>query len=231
MKVLINAVLILVFVFAAGASQISAQGVIGEILKRMDAHNKSLLSVQADVKMVKYNAQLKIPDTYTGTTSYIPSSVKKTRNKIYMRLDWTSPAVEQVSVIGEDYRLYKPRINQYYEGKVEKAKTSAGAGNALGFMTMSREQLRANYDVQFIGQVLLEGKTPVWHLQLNPKTNTSYKHAELWVDGNGMPLQGRVTERNDDTTTVLLTNVRTNQDIDTKIFVLNIPKGAKRIQA
>ncbi len=231
MKVLINAVLIAVFVFAAGASELIAQGPLSEILKRMDVHNKSLTSVQASVTMKKHNPQLNVTDTYLGSTSYIPRSAKESKGKLYMRLDWTKPTVEQISIIGDDYRLYKPSINQVYEGKVNKAKTSAGAGNALGFMTMSREQLRTNYDVQYISQVTLEGGTAVFHLQLTPKSQTSYKLAELWVDGNGMPLQGRVVEHNNDTTTVLLSNVRKNVKINTEIFRLNVPKGANKVAA
>ncbi|MFT3746328.1 MAG: outer-membrane lipoprotein carrier protein LolA [Pyrinomonadaceae bacterium] len=202
-----------------------AQGPLGEILKRMDDHNKALKSVQADVTMVKLNTQLNEPDTYIGSTSYLPNA----NGKRYMRLDWTKPAVEQVSVIGDDYRLYKPSINQVYIGKVNKAKTSAGAGNALGLMSMSREQLRANYNVVYLGTENAAGVS-TWHLQLTPKAATNYKSAELWVDTNGMPVQAKVLEQNNDTTTVTLQSIRKNVQINTKIFVLDIPKGAKEIK-
>lgn len=202
-----------------------AQGPLGEILKRMDDHNKAITSVQADVTMVKLNVQLNEPDTYIGSTSYLPNA----KGKRYMRLDWTKPRVEQVSVIGDDYRLYKPSINQVYIGKVNKAKSSAGAGNALGFMSMNREQLRANYNVVYLGTENAGGVS-TWHLQLTPKIATNYKSAELWVDTNGMPVQAKVFEQNNDTTTVTLQNIRKNVQISASIFVLNIPKGAKEIK-
>lgn len=198
---------------------------MGEILKRMDDHNKALMSVQADVTMLKFNPQLNETDTYVGSTSYLPNA----KGKRYMRLDWTKPRVEQVSVIGDDYRLYKPSINQVYIGKVNKAKSSAGAGNALGFMSMNREQLRANYNVVYLGTENAGGVS-TWHLQLTPKTATNYKSAELWVDTNGMPVQAKVFEQNNDTTTVTLQNIRKNVQISASIFVLNIPKGAKEIK-
>ena len=198
---------------------------MGEILKRMDDHNKALMSVQADVTMLKFNPQLNETDTYVGSTSYLPNA----KGKRYMRLDWTKPAVEQVSVIGDDYRLYKPSINQVYIGKVNKAKSSAGAGNALGFMSMNREQLRANYNVVYLGTENAGGVS-TWHLQLTPKIATNYKSAELWVDTNGMPVQAKVFEQNNDTTTVTLQNIRKNVQISASIFVLNIPKGAKEIK-
>lgn len=211
-------------------SEANGQNVIGDILRRMENHNKGLATVQANVTMRKYNPQLDTTDTYTGSTSYIPKTNPKAKGKLYIRLDWVKPAIEQISIIGDDYKLYKPSIKTVYAGRVDKAKTSAAAGNALGFMSMSRDQLRANYDIQFVAQENIEGGIPTWRLLLNPKVPSSYKHAELWVDGNGMPVQAKITEQNNDTTTVLLSNIRKNETIDVKIFVLNT-KGAKVIPA
>lgn len=221
-----------VFVVGSFASvrEASAQGILGQILNRMEAHNKTIDTVQANVTMKKYNPQLDATDTYTGSTSYIPESAKVAKGKRYMRLDWEKPAVEQVAIIGDDYKLYKKSINQLYVGKVEKAKTSAGAGNALAFMSMSKEQLKANYDVQYVAQENIEGGIPTWHLLLTPKAAGNYKTADLWVDGNGMPIQAKVVERNNDTTTVTLSNIRKNQKIDPKIFDIKV-QGATVVKA
>ncbi len=207
----------------------AAQGPLGQILNRMEEHSKTLDTVQANVMMKKYNPQLDETDTYIGKTSYIPKTSKIAKGKLYMRLDWAKPAVEQVAIIGDDYKLYKPGVNLLYVGRVDKAKTSAGAGNALGFMSMNKEQLKANYVVQIVGQENIEGGVLTMRLLLTPKTATTYKSAELWVDGNGMPIQAKVVEQNNDTTTVSLSNIRKNERIDTKIFVLN-PKGAKELK-
>lgn len=229
MKVIRNSFLFLVFALAfsaALATDAVAQGPLGQILNRMDAHNKALKSVQADVTMLKFNPQLNVEDKYSGSTSYLPSF----KGKRYMRLDWAKPAIEQISVQGDDYRLYKPSINQIYVGNVKNSKTSAGAGNALGFMSMSKDQLKANFDVVYLGEESAAG-TNTWHLRLTPKSATSYKSAELWVDGNGMPVQAKVFEMNNDTTTVTLTNIRKNVTIDVRIFVLTPAKGVKEIKA
>lgn len=216
--------LVVGMVFASSANA-SAQGPLGQILNRMDLFNKTLRSVQADVTMLKHNPQLGVEDKYTGSTSYLP----KAAGKMYVRLDWTKPAVEQMSVIGDDYRLYKPSINQVYVGKVNQAKSSAGAGNALAFMNMSKDQLKANYTIAYLDQEMV-GATQTWKLRLTPKNTANYKSAELWVDGNGMPIQAKVLEMNNDTTTVSLSNIRTNVTINASIFILNIPKGAKTIK-
>lgn len=209
----------------ASASSVSAQGPLGQILNRMDSFNRSLQSVQADVTMLKHNPQLGTTDTYTGSTSYLP----KAKGKMYVRLDWKKPSVENMVVIGDDYKLYKPGINQLYVGKVNRAKSSAGAGNALAFMNMSKDQLKANYNIVYLGEENAAGQL-TWKLQLTPKAAANYKSAELWVAPNGMPIQAKVLEQTNDTTTVILANIKENQTINVIIFDLSVPKNAKTIK-
>ena len=102
-----------------------------EILKRMDNNNKSLQSLRADVTMVKYNPQLNVSDATYGNTSYLPKTAKR---GMYVRIDWTKPVEEQISVIGDNYELYRPRLSQVIQGKTSKAKNNASVGGALGFM-------------------------------------------------------------------------------------------------
>jgi outer membrane lipoprotein-sorting protein len=217
-----------ILIFTASVSPANGQGVLGEILKRMDMNNKSLQSLQASVTMEKTNPQLGVSDVSVGSTKYLP---KLGGRPMYVRIDWVKPLEEQVSVIGEEYELYRKRLNQVITGKVGKAKNSAGVGNALGFMNMSKEQLKANYDVQFIAQENIKNGTATWHLMLTPKTATNYKNAELWVDGNGLPVQAKITENNGDFTTVLLENVQKNVTLAGAVFKLQYPSSAKKIRA
>lgn len=204
-----------------------SQNILGEILRRMDLHNASLKTMTAGVTMVKTNTQLGDSDTTIGTTSYISKAVN---GKLYVRIDWTKPVEEQVSLIGDDYELYRPRLNQVIYGKSQKSKNVAPVGGALGFLSMSKDQLKANYNVSYLGEEQINGGTKTWHLQLAPKTATSYKNAELWVDGDGMPRQAKVTESNDDTTTVLLSNISKNPTLKGNMFKLSYPGSVKRIK-
>ena len=209
----------LVFVFLTALTNVAdarGQGVLGEVLRRMDAHNRNLSSIRATVTMSKHNPQLNVTDIYVGSTSYLPNA----KGKRYMRLDWAKPTVEQISMIGDDYELYKPSINVVYQGKVSKAKGGPGAGNALAFMNMSKEQLKQNYDVEFVNEENLKDGTRAAHILLKPKTGAKYKTAELWIDKDGMPRQAKVVELNNDTTTVLLENIDKNIRINTDIFTL-----------
>jgi outer membrane lipoprotein-sorting protein len=206
----------------------NAQGPLPEILKRMDAMNKSLTSLKADVKMDKFQSQLGETDTSIGTTSYIP---KKTKGMMYVRLDWSKPLVENIVIQGEKYQLYRPRLNQLIEGRTSDAgKSNKVPGNALAFMSMSKAQLQANYTVSYLGQENAGGKT-TWHLELVPKNKTSYKTAELWVDSNGMPIQAKVIEQNNDSTTVLLSNIQQNVTVSATDFQLKFPANVNRLKA
>ncbi|MEJ7698501.1 MAG: hypothetical protein WKF71_02480 [Pyrinomonadaceae bacterium] len=54
--------------------------------------------------------------------------------------------------------------------------------------------------------------------------------AELWVDGNGMPIQAKVVESNNDTTTVLLSGFEKNAKINLQQFEVKLPKDTKIVK-
>lgn len=216
------------FIFSSvSVREARAQDVLRRILQRMDTFNHSLLSVKADVTMVKTDTLLGVSDTTVGNTQYL--TPKATKADRYVRIDWIRPIQEHISVRGNAYELYRPRLNQVIVGQTNNAKNSASVGGALGFMSMSRAQLNANYTVVYIGEEQISGGVKTWHLQLTPKSRTSYKLADLWVDVDGMPRQAKITEHNSDTTTVLLSNVRTNETIKLAIFTLNYDKKKVKV--
>lgn len=220
--------LALLFVFNAFAVTETKAQIVNKILDTMDAHYKALSSLQANVKMDKYNAQLDEHDVTEGTVKYVPQKDLK-ENAALVRIDWTKPVQESLAVVNKEYVLYRPRLGQALVGKVDKAQGSAKSNSALAFINMSKAQLKANYNVKYLGEEKVGG-TPVWHLELTPKTKTTYKLADVWVDGNGMPIQMRVTENNNDATTVFLSNLDKNKTLNAKIFVINLPKGTKKLE-
>lgn len=213
---------------AGSVKDASAQGITEELLTRMDRYNKSLQSLRADVTMVKTNVQLGVSDTTYGSTSFLPKTAKQ---ETHVRIDWTRPVEEQISVRGDDYELYRPKLNQVIVGKVNKAKNSASVGGALGFMNMSKAQLKANYSITNLGEEQISGGIRTLHIRLTPTKPTSYKFAELWVDADGMPRQAKVIEQNSDTTTVLLSNPKKNETLKAEVFKLKYPGSVKKIKA
>lgn len=216
----------LAFVFNAVVSETKAQGVLPEVLKRMEAHRAALRTMESNVVFVKKDSLLDIEDTREGVVKYIPG---KTENDMYIRIDWTKPD-EKLAVVKTEYVLYQPKLEQAFVGKVSKAKNSANTGNALSFMSMSKAQLKANYSYKYIGEETLSSGVKTVHLELMPKKAQTYKSADLWIDVDGMPLQMRITEKNGDSTTVLLKNIKKNPKIDPKDFTIEPPKGTKIIK-
>jgi outer membrane lipoprotein-sorting protein len=206
-----------------GVANTNAQGVLKEILDRMDGNYKSLSSFKSNVTLVKYNSQIEKSDTNVGTTSYLPKD-KNPKRLMYVRIDWTKPLQESIVVIGDDYKMYRPALKQIIIGKTSKGGSKV-PNNALAFLSMSKSQLQANYTVSYIGQETISGGTQTWHILMSPKIATSYKTAELWVDSDGMPRQAKITENNDDTSTILLTNIEKNIVINASAFTLVPPPG------
>ncbi len=216
------------FLFSTlAAPETKAQNIINEILKRMDEHQKALSSLKASITMDKYNSQLDEHDIYDGTVNYLPA---KGRDAL-IRLDWTQPQQELLSVVNKQYILCRLRLKECIYGNVDSSKKSQQGTGAFDFLNMSKEQLKTNYSVKYLGKEDVRGGIPTWHLELNPKTAKNYKSAELWVDGNGMPIQAKVNENNGDATTVLLFNLQKNADINASIFQFKPPKDWKMTKA
>ena len=219
----------LMLVFNAFAvPETKAQNPLAEILKRMEINRNNLTSLRANVMMVKYDSLLKEPDTMEGTTIYLPA---KGRDAL-VRIDWTKPVQETLSVVNKRYVIYTPRRKTAITGDASQAQGGGKANNLFAFINMSKAELKDNFDIKYLGEENVKGGFPTWHLEMTPKKDTAYKFklAEMWVDGNGMPLQIKVTESNNDTTTILLSNIQKNVSINVKIFEVELPKGTNIIK-
>ena len=220
------AIALTVFFGGFSATETTAQfGPVNDILKRMEAHRADLTSLRADILMAKYNSQLDENDLYQGKTIYLPAKGRDA----YVRIDWQKPREESLAVVNKQYVLFNKNLKQAIVGNVNGAKGNAKADSALAFMSMSKQQLKDNYTVKYLGEEKVTGGIATWHLQLIPKNASTYKIADLWVDGNGMPIQAKVTESNADTTTVLLSNLVKNQTVKASVFKIDLPKGTKII--
>jgi outer membrane lipoprotein-sorting protein len=198
-----------------------------EILKRMDTRYKNMQTLQADITMEKRNNQVDETDVSIGKVKYIPKTGKQ---KMYVRIDWDKPAPESMSVIGDKYVIYRKQQGVVYEGTASKAKNNAKAGNALAFLSMSRKELNDNYTYRDLGVETVKGGTTALHLELTPKTAATYKLAHLWIDKDGVPVMARIVEKNNDTTTILLSNLAMNGSIKGSDFVIDYPKSIKPIK-
>jgi outer membrane lipoprotein-sorting protein len=96
---------------------------------------------------------------------------------------------------------------------------------------MTGAQAKSQYNVEIAGNGTLESGGPhVWWLKLTPRGGASYQFAEVWVTDDGMPIQARVTEKNNDSTTVRLDNVQRNARVTPADIEIQLPAGTKIIK-
>jgi len=232
MKKFIPLGLAVAIIFAALAisspREANAQGAgfISSVINRMERNRQSLKSLRAKVDMVKYNVQTQDEDKYVGYVLYMPAAGRNAN----VRLEWQSPMKETLTVKDGQYTLFRPRLNMAYVGHAAQVK-GGKANNALTFLNMSRAQLQTSFEpLQYMGEETLWGGVGTSHLKLVPKGGASYKYAEVWVDGSGMPVQTKVVERSGDSTTVRLTNMEKNAGISPDAFSLKLDSGVKIVK-
>jgi len=210
-------------------AQAQGPGLVSSILNKMDRNRRSLASLRANIYMEKYNAQLRDTDKYSGDMAYIAAKGRDAN----VRVDWAKPAQEFLAVSGGQYTLYRPRLNQAYQGSAKNAKGKGAAGNVLSMaFNMSGAQARNQFNVELVGEgELYKGSPHVWWLKFTPRGgNQGFQFAEVWVADDGMPIQSRVTEKNGDATTVRLTNIQRNARVSPSDINIELPAGTKIVK-
>jgi len=192
----------------------------------MDRAKHSLKTLRADIAMEKYNAQLGDKDTYQGIVLYIPGLA----GNAFVRLEWNKPQHETLTVANGNYVLYRPRLNMAYVGKTGSIK-SAEDSDVLALISMSAAQLRTKFgEFHDTREETLWGGVRTTHFTAIPRTTASYQYIEVWVDDSGMPVQLKMVEKNDDSTTVRLSNVEKNQPIPIDQFEQKLSSSVKRVK-
>jgi outer membrane lipoprotein-sorting protein len=205
-------------------SNAQGAGLVSSMLNKLDGNFKSLRSLRANISLEKYNAQLRYSDKQQGVIVYVPAAGRNA----FVRLEWQSPQHEIITVGKGQYMAYRPRLKTVYIGKTTD--THNKAGSALELMNMSRSQLQSRFDQKDAREETLWGGVKTYHLTVIPKGAASYKYAEIWIDEGGMPIQTKVVEKNDDATTVRLTNTQKNAPVSMDEFILKLDSDVKRVK-
>src|SRR5215510_10041665 len=235
MKKLISSGLMLAFIFSTlvivtpTTTKGQGAGLVSSVLSRLEKNRQSLKSLRAGVSMVKYNSQLGVEDKYNGVVIYLPTSGRQAS----VRIDWSSPRHEVMSVKDNKYSLYRPALKVLYTGDPRKMHGNDGkASGLMDMMNMSRQQLEARFQpVKDVREETLWGGVSTIHLTLVPKGNPGYKYAEVWIDSAGMPVQTKIVEKNDDSTTMRLTGLEKNQKIDKSDFDIKLDSSVKIVKS
>ena len=234
MKRLVSSGLMIALIFSAFAvvsptANGQGAGLVSSVLSRMEKNRESLKSLRAGINVVKYNSQLGVEDKYSGVVIYLPTSGRQAA----VRIDWTSPRKETLAVNNNRYTLFRPALKVAYTGDSRKmGKGDNNANSLLSMMSMSRAQLEARFQpVKDVREETLWGGVGTIHLTLVPKGKASYKYAEVWIDNSGMPVQTKIVELNDDSTTMRLTGLEKNARISSGDFEVKLDSNVKIVKS
>jgi outer membrane lipoprotein-sorting protein len=220
----------LMFLFNGFAAiNTNAQGIPNKILTLMETHRKAMTSLKADIAMINHDPNIG-DDTRTGTVMYASVRDKKDRDvDALMRLDWLKPKNEILSVIKKKFVIWDVKGGIAYTGSSDskKVKGEAGGGLVKLLTNSSKDELKSKFTFEYLGEESVAGAS-VWHMRLTPKTKQDYKFADIWIDGNGMPLQAKTTALNNDTQTIQLSNLSKNVKVSADEFTVEVPKGVKK---
>src|ERR1044071_2279781 len=204
-------------------------GLVSSVLNRMEKNRQTLKALGAGLSIVKDNSERDGEKKYAGVVIYLPGAGRQSS----VRIDWSQPRREVLSVNNNKYTIFRPALNVAYTGAANKmgGKDSKASG-LLDMMSMSRQQLEARYEpVKDVREETLWGGVSTIHLTLVPKGNASYKYAEVWIDAGGMPVQAKVVEKNDDSTTMRLTNLEKNQKLNPSDFDVKLDSNVKIVKS
>lgn len=202
-------------------------GLVSSVLNRLEKNRASLKSLRAGISVVKVNSQLGYEDKYQGVVLYMPGAGRQAS----VRIDWNSPRKEILAVNNNQYTIYRPNQKIAYKGMANKM-NDKNTGGLMEMMNMSRGQLEARFQpVKDVREETLWGGVSTIHLTLVPKGNAGYKYAEVWIDAGGMPVQTKIVEKNDDSTTMRLTDLEKNQKIDQGIFDIKLDSSVKIVKS
>jgi outer membrane lipoprotein-sorting protein len=214
-------------VAVSSPTKVDAQsaGLVSALINRMERNRRELKSLRAGISMEKYDARIHDSDKRGGVVLYVPGQGRSA----YVRVDWQYPAKETLAVADGQYTLFRPRLNMAYRGAAGSSR--AKAGGVFDFLNMSGQQIRTRFEpLQDIYEETLWGGISTTHIKLVPKGGASYKYAEVWIDGGGMPVQTKVVEKNDDATTVRLTDMQKNAGISLDQFKLQLDGSVKIVK-
>jgi outer membrane lipoprotein-sorting protein len=226
---LMLALIVSAFAVVSPTANGQGAGLVSSVLSRMEKNRQTLKSLRAGINVVKYNSQLGSEDKFTGVVIYMPTGGREAA----VRIDWAKPRKESIAVNNSRYTIYRPALATVYTGSSNKLKGSDNnAGSLLAMMNMSKAQLEARFQpVKDVREETLWGGVSTIHLTLVPKGKASYKYAEVWIDGAGMPVQTKIVEHNDDSTTMRLTGLEKNMRLSSGDFDIKYDSNVKVVKS
>ena len=192
-------------------------GHLDEVLRQMDAASLKFQSAEADFRWDLYELVVKETTTQTGTVYF-----KKEGGSTVMGAKITSPSTKYIEFKNGLLRLFDPGVNHLTMVNATKNKAQLES-----FLTVgnggSGTDLTKSWSIQDLGEEVIDGVQTA-KLDLVPKdpaVRNNCIHMTIWVDPvRDVQLKQSLYMPSGDYRTAVYTNIRYNQKVDEKAYLI-----------
>jgi len=189
-----------------------------KVLEKIEAKQKDLTDLQADVIQTTSTREQKDFETVTGQI------ILKVPGRF--SIHYKEPAEQVIVSNGKSVWIYTPELKQVVEQNVRPENREyilLQPGQSVKF-------IRENYSVVLAGNETVDARD-CWILKLTPK-NSGPETSTLciWMDVRDcVPVKTAASDASGTTVTSLFKNIRTNKGVGDKLFEFNVPDGVEVI--
>jgi outer membrane lipoprotein-sorting protein len=224
------------FVCVAFLAALAGTGLLGEslndVLARMDQSARNFRTFSAKMKRTEYTKVL--PNDKDETDGV--RRVKRANGQTIDMVELFGKNPETIRLAGKTFEVYYPdakRVEAYDAGKFGKMGKQVVNQLLLLGIGVPVADMRHDFDITAGTVETISGK-PATRIQLVPKDSDLKKQVEkieMWVaEGEGVPLQVKVTRTSGDYNEALYSDIQMNPALPDSAFELKLPAGVKRVQ-
>lgn len=209
------------------AGTVSLAADLDQVLREIDRVGDSLKSMTATIEQKKWTDILDEYDSgERGTFSFLREG-----DDVLLRKEISSPSSNVLVIRDGKVVFYQPMIKQAQEYSLGKSGDKAEF-LLLGFGS-DREALSKTYEIEYLGEEQLEGRT-THKLLMKPRSGqvaAFFVEIMLWIDDERwIPIQQRLTEPTQDHLLIRFSDLRLNPGLKKSDFDLKLPKGVRVIR-
>ena len=201
-----------------------ADPALDAVLARLDQASATFKGLTADIGKVSHTDVLNVDAVDSGTII-----VKRFKpHDIRIRVDFTNPRRQNVTVGGGKAQLFDPQSNEAQELDLGKNRGVVDQFMLLGFGSNSAD-LRNAYSVTLGGAEPINGEKTT-RIMLVPRDREVLAHVkkcEIWISDKGWTVQQKFYTGGGDYVLSTYSRMKLNPSIADKDLKLELPKGVK----
>jgi len=201
---------------------------LDKVLRQLDTASAKFHSAKADFNWDQVMTQPITDHDVQAGTVYFERTGSTTQMAALIQLHNGQPSPKTIVYKGGLLRVYSQRINTIDEFAANGNNSQYESFLTLGFGGSGKD-LQANWEVKLLGMEAIAGVQTA-KLDLVPKVpsvRNTFSHVTIWVDpARGVSLKQVFFEPDSDYRIATYTNIRYNEKIDPKVFVITAPGAA-----